>query len=490
MDANENANASAAVGEQKTPAGIGWKLFNVFSKIDTQTVAVVILFLLSLQPLFGIIEKTPAQYDLVAFYYAKTILIRFLGCLGAANWLMDFYCKVYIHKKDAWKQTFLKRPWTGFLAVLLVWSLFAILIAYNKDLAFFGAAYRYEGFLSYLAYAGIFLNAALIRGEKQRNILFAATAAVSSALAALTLIKEAAGSSFLMFRNGQVGAFSGTFINSNHYGYYLCVSLIVIAGLYMSSAKLWGKLLCGFCFTLNLVVLLYNGSLGPYLAIAVGLALYFVFCLIRKGFKKSSPLLVLIALFVGLSFLLNGQKVIKDIGLISRQTGEVIEVIQSGSSDTPEGRKAIESIGSARGALWEKTLKIIRENPVMGVGTDNVQLYINNGIPHNEYLQIAANLGIPGIALWLAALLSCFAFAVKNLKKLSDGALFAGMAVLVYCVSAFTGISIPVAAYQLFFFLGMLTGWFKKRDETVMNEKLMARLEQKSDVPQDPAPEE
>ena len=112
----------------------------------------------------------------------------------------------------------------------------------------------------------------------------------------------------------------------------------------------------------------------------------------------------------------------------------------------------------------------------MGVGTDNIQLYISNEIPHNEYLQIAANLGIPGIALWLAALLSCFAFAVKNLKKLSGGALVAGMAVLVYCVSAFVGISIPVTTYQLFLFAGMLTGWFKKRDETALNEKIMARM--------------
>ena len=380
MDANESVNKSRA------PSGAGWRLFNLFSKINTQTTALVILVLLSLLPLYGIFEKTPAQYDLVALYYGKTVIIRFLGYLGIANWFIDFYCKVFIHKKEAWKQTLLKRPWTGLLGVLLVWSLFAVLIAVNKDLAIFGSPYRYEGFLSYLAYAGIFLNAALIRGEKQRKTVFVTVAAVSSLLAGLTLLKELAGFSFLMYRNGMVGAYSATFINSNHYGYYLCVSLAVIAGLYMLCEKLWAKITCGACFALNLIVLLYNSTLGAYLALALGLVLFTVFHWIRKGFGKTWHVFILIALFVVLSFVINGHRVLNDLGLITRQTGNVIDIIGSGGADTPEGQQAIDSIGSARGKLWKNTVNVILANPVMGVGTDNIQLYISNEIPHNEYL--------------------------------------------------------------------------------------------------------
>ncbi len=458
----------------KIPAGL--RLFNFLSKIDAQAIATVIMVLLSLQPLYGIFGKTASQSDLIALYYGKTVIIRFLGFLGIAVWTVDFYCRCFIHRDRAWKQTFIKRPWTGLLAILLAWSLFAVLAAADKHLAVFGGPYRYEGFISYLAYGGIFLNAALIKGEKQRKIIFATVTATSTFLALLTILRELCKATFLMNRNGQVVAYSATFVNSNHYGYYLCVSMMVIAGLFMASEKLWAKIVCGACFAINTVVMLYNASLGPYLAVALGLIVFFVFSLIRKGLKKTLLLLILIALFILLSFVINGHRVLNDIGLVAKQTGNVIDIIGSGGADTQEGQQAIDSIGSRRGVLWKNTIKIILEHPAIGVGTDNIQLYISNNIPHNEYLQIAANLGFPGIILYLAALISCFAFAIKNLKKLSDGALIAGMATLVYCASAFVGISIPIATYQLFFFLGMLTGWFKHRDDEKMSAEIMSRM--------------
>ena len=72
--------------------------------------------------------------------------------------------------------------------------------------------------------------------------------------------------------------------------------------------------------------------------------------------------------------------------------------------------------------------------------------------------------------MYLGALIMIFLYTMKNLKKISDGTLIMGMAVLVYCISAFVGISIPVAEYQLFLFLGLLAGWFKHRDD----EKMLA----------------
>ena len=469
-----------------TPSDIkmskSFRLFTFLSKLNTQAIALVILVLLSLQVLIGLLLKTPTTVDLVAFYFGRTMIIRFLGYLGLVNWLIDFYCKSFIHKEKIWKWTFLKRPWTGLLAVLLFWSFCAIWPARDVDLAIFGSAFRYEGFLSYLAYAGIFLNAALIRGEEQRKVLFITVTATSTFLALVTLLKEMAHVRFLMFRNGQVGAYSATFINSNHYGYYLCVSMMVIAGLFMMSEKLWAKIACGVCFAVNMIVMLYNGSLGPYLAILFGMILFFIFFWIRKGFRKTWPLLILVAVFILLSLVIRGQAMIKDLGLIVRQTDKVIDVINSGGAGTSEGQQAIDSIGSSRGRLWKETIQVILKHPEIGVGTDNIQHFIHNEIPHNEYLQVAANLGFPGILFYLGALICCFAYTIKNLKKLSDGTLIAGMATLVYCASAFVGISIPVATFQLFFFLGLLTGWFRTRDENTINEQRIKELNRETQV--------
>lgn len=473
MDSNEKTI------ETKSPVSVGWRLFSFFSKVDTQIIALILLILLALQAFFGLFESTPSQAELVALYFGKTVVIRLIGFLGLVNGAIDLYCRAFVHRKKAFKWTFLKRPWTGFFAVLLFWSLFAILPAADKKLAIFGGAYRYEGFLSFLAYAGIFVNAALIKSDKYRKIIFAVVTATSTLLAGFAMLKDIAGASFLMSRSGQVNRFSATFINSNHYGYYLCVSMIVIAGLFMTSKKWWWKLITGACFAVNLIVLLYNSTLGAYLALALGLIVFFVFYIIRKGIVKALPILILIALFIGLSFVINNHRVLNDLKLLTTQTGDLVSIIDSGVADTEEGQQAINKIGSGRGRLWKKTIKVMLDNPLIGVGTDNIQLYIDYQIPHNEYLQVGANLGFPGLAFYLAALISCFAYAMKNLRKMSDGALVAGMATLVYCVSAFTGISIPVATYQLFMYMGILTGWFKCRDDEKMNEQAMEEMKKK-----------
>ena len=476
MDANENTSKSIVPNE------VGWKIFGFLSKIDTQKISLVIIILLTLQVLIGVFLRTQTQTDLVALYFGKTVIIRFLGYIGIVVGLIDFYCKVFIHRINALLWTFLKRPWNAIMIILLVWSFFGIGVASDKNLAFFGAAYRYEGYLSYIAYAGIFTCASQIRDEKYHKIIMVVTTVTSTILAILTLLRDLAKWSFLMYRNGMVYDFSATFINSNHYAYYLCVSIMIIAGLFMMVEKLQWKIVCGVCFAINMVVLLYNRSLGPYIAIAVGLVFFFIFNWIRKGFKKTWPILILVAIFILLSIFIDNHAMIDDLGLITKQTGEVIDVIESGGTQTEEGQKIIDQIGSKRGVLWKNTIKTILDHPIVGVGTDNIQLYINNSIPHNEYLQIGANLGIPGLIIYLAALSTCFAYMIKNTKKISDGTLIVGIGAFVYCVSAFFGISIPVATYQLFLFIGLLAGWFKHRDEERMNEEALKTLQSKEET--------
>ncbi len=468
----------------------GPELYRTLSKIDTQLVSLVLLCLLSVQVLTGVFKSVITDYDMFAYCSDKATVIRLLGYLGLANWLVDTACKASLHHRRIWKWILWKRPWTGLLAAFLLWALLTVSAAQDMKLAFYGGPFRYEGFLSYVAYAGIFLSAALIREDRYRKAIFVTVSAVSALLAGMTLLRERLGATLLLERNGHFGTYSGTFGNSNHYGYYLCVSMIVIAGLFLMAKSVWGKIGAGVCFTLNLIVLLYNSSLGPYLAIAVGLAALFAISWIRSGFRKTWPLLILVALFVAFSFLINNHKVLNDLDLIQQQTGSAIEVLQSGGIATPEGEQIIDSYGSRRGVLWKKTIQVFLEHPVTGVGTDNVQLHIGNSIPHNEYLQIAANNGFPGIALYLAALISCLIASLRNLKKLSDGAVIAGAAVLVYGVSAFVGISLTVATYQLFCFWGLLTGWFKARDDVRMNEEAIAELQAKMEALETPPSEE
>jgi len=54
-------------------------------------------------------------------------------------------------------------------------------------------------------------------------------------------------------------------------------------------------------------------------------------------------------------------------------------------------------------ALWDIALGLVAENPVLGVGPDNFTLYAPN-TPHNAYLQIASEVGLPALFLYISIL--------------------------------------------------------------------------------------
>jgi len=95
--------------------------------------------------------------------------------------------------------------------------------------------------------------------------------------------------------------------------------------------------------------------------------------------------------------------------------------------------RADESSTNARLNSWKRSVRLIREHPVMGVGTGNwkiVVLKYENPVAedylymyknHNDYLEITAETGIPGGLTFLALLLLVFvAFIKESLKAGSD----------------------------------------------------------------------
>jgi O-antigen ligase len=82
--------------------------------------------------------------------------------------------------------------------------------------------------------------------------------------------------------------------------------------------------------------------------------------------------------------------------------------------------------GSAKGrlVLWEKTLQLVKENPVIGVGSGNWKIEFQqfgqedfisvfNVRPMNDYVLMLAETGMPGIAFYITLLLLCFYYLFK-----------------------------------------------------------------------------
>ena len=68
--------------------------------------------------------------------------------------------------------------------------------------------------------------------------------------------------------------------------------------------------------------------------------------------------------------------------------------------------------------LWNIALSLIPAHPVFGIGPDNFPLYAPN-TPHNAYLQVGCEIGLPALMVYVAILLTGL-YAAARARKLTS----------------------------------------------------------------------
>jgi probable O-glycosylation ligase (exosortase A-associated) len=80
-----------------------------------------------------------------------------------------------------------------------------------------------------------------------------------------------------------------------------------------------------------------------------------------------------------------------------------------------------DATANSRRIAWEVAIDLIKENPLTGVGLRNsgryVQKKIYNTAVHNQYLQIGADCGLPGMVLFIAVIVSTW-LGLRRVRKL------------------------------------------------------------------------
>ncbi|MFN3477275.1 MAG: O-antigen ligase family protein, partial [Candidatus Methylomirabilales bacterium] len=134
--------------------------------------------------------------------------------------------------------------------------------------------------------------------------------------------------------------------------------------------------------------------------------------------------------------------------------------------------------------IWGSTLKMIAESPLFGIGAGNYELVYPRfrtveewrlstrlvvGEAHNDYLQIAAELGLLGLGsfLWLLvnllrAALRLSASGEEGLRRRGIGLFGALVALLVYAFFAFP-LQNPASALHFWLLSGLLCACFRSR---------------------------
>ena len=333
------------------------------------------------------------------------------------------------------------------LMLMLIWCGLSTLCSDDPTAAFLGSDYRQEGFGTYLIYAALFFCCRRSCRERQTRILIWCICLVGMLLSVWAMLFASPFGELAKTKFGPTvvwyNSVSAVFSNPNHFAYFLSMTILAAAGLFVTETS-WCR--CGLAATayvIQTLMLLRNATLGGYLAVLAGLILLLILSHVRKdGFAVRVLMLLTILILFMLIQRYVGYDVSGDVhaAIKAFDTAE-----QIGSSDVLDKEAAMGSSGVDRLLMWKQAVQYTLRRPLLGHGADGsgvlhfCDTVEGSDRPHNEYLQYAVYFGIPGVLMYLTALVSLFVRCVRDVKRLSSACLVLGCMVFSYCASAFVG---------------------------------------------------
>ena len=262
---------------------------------------------------------------------------------------------------------------------------------------------------------------------------------------------------------------SGTFHNSNHYGYYLAVSIAVTSASLIhilsrkqnqaegednGSGSKRDKIIDSIIWSLLLVVqcvaLAYNDTLGAWLAVFAAYIFLFFAYRIKDG-KWNFRVVIPLAVFVAVSIISS---------LFARNIFTSVARTVSDIGNIAAGAENAGNAGSGRWKIWIWTVRHILDRPIFGNGIEGILKYtllegISTGSPHNEFLEYMVFFGVPAGLAYIAGCVSVFLHGLKYRKELNPITLICMAGALSYLASSFFGVCFYYTVVYNFIFLGL-----------------------------------
>lgn len=424
-------------------------------------------------PLFmGIINYTmikKTNYDAYTYLDCWRIVV---ACVLLCVLLVTiiFMVSLYFFKGLGIKGVLIKicndEKWMLFWIALSIWSLICVGTSVDVSNAFFGEFYMAEGYMGYLFGIAIIICSSFITSKEERVKILTLFCAITDILSFVMLEYE-----FAVPFGKKFSAYTGlsVYTNSNHFGYILAMAILCTAGMFFMYLQKDSvdderkrKAYCAFfgvSFFLNVYAMMYNDTLGVYLAVVIGLIVIMIFWKVRIGKLSAAyylPLLC-VALFTAMSF----------IGLLTNQIdGSIAKSLIGMWKDILKMKshsEGYQKAGTNRIGLWKDAIKAIAKRPILGYGPgvryDSEWNEIIRTQPHNEYLECALFLGIPGAIMYIGGLLSLCIDRCKKLKTIDYIDLVAAGALIGYLISAVVGARRFHTSPYMFVFVGLLINW-------------------------------
>ncbi len=264
---------------------------------------------------------------------------------------------------------------TIFFALFILWSLTGILTARSSLFLLTSLGTVFQLFVLFFMISNVCTNIANVK-----CILFSYLIG-SNIVAYLTI---SSGAYALAEYGGEKARAAGIVGNANAFAFLIdCMVLILLWFFQLTKSKIFkGVFLCPIPVCLKLII--SSGSRSGFLGFVVIMGFWYCLFYFKLTFKK--PLL---ALFVTVLMIGFGVYVVKHLAyttLLKRLTQ--IKAITQGAGDV------------SRIELIKKGIKVAAANPILGVGLNNFRFYTGDLYAHNNYIEILADTGLPGAALY------------------------------------------------------------------------------------------
>lgn len=389
----------------------------------------------------------------------KLVLLLTTG-LALLILLLASYKNLTLDKKDI------------IILIFLGLVFFSTFLSSNIKTSIIGAENRYEGLLMFITYICIYLSAKKYFNYEKisrfLNIMFY----VSIIIGILGIAQKYISYKPLypIFNKG----ICSTFGNSNFFGSFISIVLPIASATFILKGSKKG-------FVLSLIMffnMIASGTRSAWVAFTVvgilGL-IYLIKQRNKKHFKRA--VILLICFTIIFVYLFNGfDFILKKIGItqknnISSTTKIKINQIKNDIKKA-ETSGISDEMGSSRIEIWKMTLKLIAKKPVTGCGVDNLKRGLiencrdealafanrTNALidkAHNEYLHIAATLGIPALICYLMFIALIL---LPKIKLIINNKIYfiICLAIISYLAQAFFNISTIGVAPLFWMLLGLI----------------------------------
>lgn len=372
------------------------------------------------------------------------------------------------------------------------------------DRSWNGCANLKDGYFSFLFYATVVVNIILLgqNSVKMKKIILRIMMLSMVLIAFLTFLNYFNSN----FMSGIMPYKRAIFHNSNHYGYYLSIGVILCATMFIKEKNLYFKIMALLGFVVTTYMLILNNTFGAYLGVLaaiIGMLIYGITYLIlnKEENQIGTPIihgvktLAIVFVFGFFSFTIcsenntkpivagNFEGLFRDIGSWVDTAKDEMENSESleNEKDTEDEKvaisnSAIANTGSGRGKVWVGVFELVKQKPFFGWGLENLlnefyyQLGINEGRTHNLVLQLMGTTGIVGMLLYMVAVVAIFVRCLKRIKNWNMLEYITAFCFISYMVSAFFGNSAFYTSPYFMIILGILitANWNGKE---VQNEK-------------------